>query len=103
MWFKRTSRLIFALLLLLLAAALPLRSYAGIANCDASHHSHCAQSGGALHSHSCGDCCAVAADALTPARHALPHAPAVVVPAPMIWPPPALTLDRLDRPPRLPA
>jgi hypothetical protein len=105
---NRTLRLVFALLL---AVMLPLRGYAAIAHCEpdhamhtmhAMHAAHCADAA-SLHSHSCSDCCCVAAAALTPSRWTLPHTPALDVSARLIWPPPALTLDRLDRPPRLPA
>jgi hypothetical protein len=107
---RRILKLGFALLL---AVILPLRGYAAMANCvpDAEsgravathgvHLSHCAYGAGALHPHGCGNDCCGAAIALTPARWIVPHTSPLGISAGIIWPPPLLALDRLDRPPRL--
>jgi hypothetical protein len=106
MRFHRLSRL---LITLLLAASLPLRVYA--APCEspgarAAHHgTHCEHRGehGAPSGHGAAcDCCSVAVAAASP-NWALPHDPASAVIARLLGHSPILTLDRLDRPPRLSA
>ena len=104
-------------LVLLLALILPLQSFASIgcgspdAQSTASQQ-HCAdhpgeprsgdgpQSGGAPQHHHCGSCC-VTAIAAAPLRFAPPPPtnPGISLPAhrPLL----TVTLDRLDRPPRL--
>ena len=117
------------LLALMLAMVLPLRGFASAALCEAhgaarglhasSAHAaaisdsagsapgrtadsgrHCA-SGGAPPQHGCGDCCCVAAVALTPIRFEIQRAPVTHVAQRPAWLRPTLTVDRLDRPPRL--
>jgi hypothetical protein len=115
---NRTLTISFAILLAVMS---PLRGYAALANCGAAfisapaaaahgaHLSHCAHGAGVphahgagiLHAHDCGSCCCVAAIALTPARWMVPPPTALRISAWMIWPPPAVIQDRLDRPPRL--
>ncbi len=97
---NRTLKLVFALLLL---ATLPLRGFAATVHCEserralhAAHSVHCHESARA---HGCGDCCGVAAIALA-APLALSRPPVEQLCAPAAHRPPALDLDRLDRPPR---
>lgn len=95
-------------LVLMLAAAVPLRGYAAMAQCEGSassavqagHSAHCADGAGSAHLGGCSDCCSAAA-ASAAVRWAIPRAPASGIAAPSIWPPPALVPHRLDRPPRL--
>jgi hypothetical protein len=102
MRFSPKSSLLIALVLM---ALLPLRGYASIAHCEsgtapsathAMHASHCTDS---VHSHGCSDCCIVAV-IHTPIDSPLPPSPPADAAAKLVWAPPALTLDRLDRPPR---
>jgi len=114
MRFHRLSKL---LLTLILAASLPLRVYAvscespvagaphhaqaaGIAQA-ANHGTHCEHGSTSGHGTTC-DCCGVAV-AAAPPSWALPHDSPSAVLARLISHSPVLTLDRLDRPPRLPA
>lgn len=120
-WPMRCHRLSKLLLMLLLAAALPLRVYAAPGPCESSvgravhtaqaartarpalaHHGmHCEH--GSLRGHGAAcDCCCMAVAAAPPSS-ALPHDPASAVLARLLTHSPVLTLDRLDRPPRLPA
>lgn len=107
---KRPLKLVLALLLTLI---LPLKGFAS-AHCEApaaehsahfSHggaSSHCHDGGAGVHLHGCGDCCGVAA--ITVALSCIvPRLAPVDIPARATRPPPAVDLDRLDRPPRLPA
>jgi hypothetical protein len=102
MRFHRLSKLLLALLLV---ASLPLRVYA--APCEsprarAAHHgTHCEQGSPSGHGAAC-DCCCVAV-AAAPPSWAPPHDPASAVLARLLTHSPILTLDRLDRPPRLSA
>ncbi len=114
---------------LILAVILPMRGFASATHCEAQQHgahtvhpvettlradaadrglfpqaaeaAHCRDGRGAPHAHGCGDCCGGAA-ALAAPRFTLPKAAAVRIVRPPAWPPPALAIDRLDRPPRLP-
>lgn len=113
----RFHRLSKFLLTLLLAASLPLRVYA--VPCEspatragpaaqpariahAAHAAHCGEHGSmSSHGAAC-DCCGVALAAAPPAW-ALAHESASAVFARPISHSPVLCLDRLDRPPRLPA
>ena len=101
----RFHRLPKLLLALLLVASLPLRVYA--TPCEAptaraAHHgTHCEH--GSLRGHGAAcDCCSVAV-AAAPPSWAPPHDPAAAVLARLLDHSPILTLDRLDRPPRLSA
>jgi hypothetical protein len=68
---------------------------------QAAEATHCRGGKGAAHAHGCGDCCGGGA-ALAAPRFTLPKAAAARIVRPPAWPPPALAIDRLDRPPRLP-
>jgi hypothetical protein len=100
---NRTFRLEFALLFSLL---LPLQGYTAMPTCGDSTvaasatQSHCASAPAAIRHHGCGTCCCGAAVALTPALWVAPRLSAPGISATSLWPPPRLTLDRLDRPPR---
>jgi hypothetical protein len=102
MRFHRPSKLLLAFLLV---ALLPLRVYAALCEPPGEHaaqhatHSEHGSPGG--HATSCDCCCAAVAAA--PPTWALPHDPASAVITRLIGHFPILTLDRLDRPPRLPA
>ncbi|MGD0503238.1 MAG: hypothetical protein ABSD02_10885 [Steroidobacteraceae bacterium] len=105
----RLSRTLSLILALMLAAALPLRGYAAMAQCEGSasaaahaeHGAHCTEGAGSTHASGCSDCCC-AASASTPARWIIPHAPTGEIIAPSLGSPPTHAPDRLDRPPRLP-
>jgi hypothetical protein len=117
MRFHRLSKL---LLTLLLAASLPLRAYAAPCESPAAHAAltahtahatqavhaahrgtHCEHGSMSGHGATC-DCCGVAV-AAPPPSWAPPHDSASAVLARPISHSPVLTLDRLDRPPRLSA
>jgi hypothetical protein len=96
---------------LLLALILPLQNFASAWSCSAhdagaaAAHHHCANDSGKAHSgaeqhHHCGTCCA-AAIALMPFRWSPPRSARSEATLPLHRPPPKVTLDRLDRPPRL--
>jgi hypothetical protein len=103
------------LLALLLVLILPMRGFAAAAHCDAPEldrgvhlsqtagsDTHCAGQHAAGHSHPCGDCCSVTAVVAAPLRLAVPRVPAAELAQRLAWLHPSLTVDRLDRPPRLP-
>jgi len=104
---NRTLKVVFALFL---ALTLPLQGYAASANCGppsahagalaAAPSSHCGNGPDVRHHHDCGNGCCLAAIALTPARWIVPRSAAPEIAGRLIWPPPAVSLDRLDRPPR---
>ena len=99
----RTFRFEFALLFTLM---LPLQGYAAMPSCDASTaaaaapQTHCASAPSAMRHHGCGNCCCGAAVALTPAAWVAPLLSAPEISVTSLWPPPHVTFDRLDRPPR---
>jgi hypothetical protein len=106
-----TSRLCLALLLALI---LPLQAFAAVSGCSqlgvtqlgvevnavSGADTHCAHGAAAAQHHNCGSCCCVAAIAGTPLRWIAPASAAPKFSMPLIVPPPAVALDRLDRPPR---
>ena len=110
-----TLRAGFALLLTLL---LPLQGYAAMPACgqhdqtalsaantaasQAIQH-HCAPESTLSHHHSCDNGCCGAAIALTSVRWSAPLQSASQISNAVFWSPPTVTLDRLDRPPRIPA
>jgi hypothetical protein len=114
---------------LLLALMLPLQSYAATPACArspvlesaaphhcageraAAHGDHSAgeraafhgnhSAGGfASHTNHCGDCCGGTAIALTPLQWSAPRLAAPESSRAILWSPPTVTADRLDRPPR---
>src|ERR1700722_5803106 len=116
---NRTLQVGFALLLILM---LPLQGYATMPSCGQLDHTnsnadesvaatlpalqhsmqhHCARGSTATHHHGCGNCCCGAAIADMTAHWIAPllTAPGISVAVPQA--PPTVTLDRLDRPPRL--
>jgi hypothetical protein len=117
----RSHRLSKFLLTLFLAASLPLRVYAAMGPCEppmahadrnaqsdasrtaeapAAHHgTHCEHGSPSGHGAAC-DCCCVGV-AAAPPSWALPPDPAATACARLLRHSPILTLDRLDRPPRL--
>src|ERR1700677_3740004 len=103
----RLPRTLSLILALLLAAALPLRGYAAMAQCEGSpaagvhagHAAHCSDGAGASHPGSGSDCCSAAA-ASPPPRWTLPPAASSEIASPSISPPPSLVPHRLDQPPR---
>jgi hypothetical protein len=104
MRFHRLSKLLL-LLALLSVASLPLRVYAASCESPAAHAApqgmHCEHAAPSGHGAAC-DCCCVAV-AAAPSSWAPPHDPAAAVLARLLAHSAVLTLDRLDRPPRLPA
>jgi hypothetical protein len=103
--------------MLLLALILPLQSFAAAWNCGSPEtgasaaHQHCPPGSGATHigtahtgdaqlHHHCGTCCAAAIAAL-PFGWIAPPSLTPPIAIPQMGPPPKVTLDRLDRPPRL--
>jgi hypothetical protein len=127
MRFHRLSKL---LLTLLLAASLPLRVYAAVGPCEppmahadrtaqahadhtaqahpdrtaeapAHHGTHCEHGSASGHGAAC-DCCCVGV-AAAPPNWTLPPDLAATACARLLRHSPILTLDRLDRPPRLSA
>jgi len=96
---RRTSTLELALLLVLM---LPLQGFATAASCAAfdtaaAAEHHCPH-GTAVQHHSCGTCC-FAAIAVTSLQWTPPRSRRPVASFPLLFSPPKLALDRLDRPP----
>jgi hypothetical protein len=54
----------------------------------------------ATHHHHCDNCCSGAAIALTPIRWIAPLLSAPEISRTVLWSPPTVAVDRLDRPPR---
>jgi len=109
---NRTLRAGFALLV---ALVLPLQGYAAMPNCGQLDHrnsrmdsiaapqtprAHCTGAPTASHHQGCGTCCCAAAMALTPVDWIAPRLIAPEVSLSLLGRPPAVTLDRLERPPR---
>jgi hypothetical protein len=107
---NRTLRVGFALLFALM---LPLQGYAAMPGCGHPAHAiqysqhtaahHCAREPAASHRSGCGDCCCAVAMAPTQVTWTAPRLAAVEISGALIWSPPTVALDRLDRPPRLTA
>jgi hypothetical protein len=120
---NRTLHVGFALLLTLM---LPLQGYAAMPGCGQLDHTnsstdsrtekslvaplpalqhsmqhHCARGSTATHHHGCGNCCCGAALALMATHWIAPLLTAPEISVAVPGSPPAVTLDRLDRPPRL--
>jgi hypothetical protein len=97
-------------LALLLALIMPLQGFASAWGCGsfatapvtapATAAQHCAHDGVAQQHHHCGTCCCAAAIAVMPLFSVPPRPanPGALLP---VRSPPAIVLDRLDRPPRL--
>jgi hypothetical protein len=98
---NRTLRVGFALLFALM---LPLQGYAAMPGCGGSDHAathHCgSKPAPAAHHPNCGDCCCAVAIAFTLLSWAPPRPTAPELSDTSIRSPPAVALDRLDRPPR---
>jgi hypothetical protein len=103
---------------LLLALLLPLQAFASVSvascpqlgaphetetHCEhgATAHGAATHDAAALQHHNCGTCCCVAAIGSAPPRWVAPRSDAPTVSMPMFHTPPSVTLDRLDRPPRI--
>ena len=100
---NRTLRVGFALLFALM---LPLQGYAAMPSCGQSTHAaahHCAREPAVTHHSGCGDCCCTVAMVPAQGIWAAPRVAAIEISGTLIWSPPAVALDRLDRPPRLSA
>jgi hypothetical protein len=106
---NRTLRVEFALLLALM---LPLQGFTAMPSCTEglaapslepqhSAHMHCVRGATATHHHGCGNCCCAAAIAVIPGRWIAPLLGTPEISVAVLGFPPAVTLDRLDRPPRL--
>jgi hypothetical protein len=100
---NRTLRAGFALLAALM---LPLQGYTAMPDCGHSIEAsptalaHCSGGPTATHRHGCGTCCCAAGMALTAVDWIAPHLIAPEVSLALLWSPPAVILDRLERPPR---
>jgi hypothetical protein len=102
----RSSALKLALLLVLM---LPLQGFAAAFSCEpldsaaaaaaptADHH--CPHGSSAVQHHACGTCCS-AAMVVTPLQWVPPRSISPRVRVPLLFSPPNIVLDRLDRPPR---
>jgi len=90
-------------LALLLALMLPLQGFATAVSCaaldTASAAEHHCPHGPAVQHHSCGTCCS-AAIAVTTLPWTPPRSRRLLASVPLLFSPPKLALDRLDRPPR---
>jgi hypothetical protein len=92
-------------LALLLALILPLQALAAISGCEQFSvgqlaDTHCEHGAPAVQHH-CGTCCCIAAIGLAPQRWTAPRPESLSVSLPLFQFPPWVTLDRLDRPPRV--
>jgi hypothetical protein len=93
---------------LLVAVMLPLQGFASASGCGplgvVSSTEHCdhasGHAAGAAQHHECGTCCSVAALSAAPLWWAAPRLTSPKLFLPLFWSPPAVVLDRLDRPPR---
>jgi hypothetical protein len=97
---------------LLLALIMPLQGFASAWSCGsfdaapaaaaaaATAPQHCAQDGSAPQHHHCGTCCCAAAIAVTPVLWVPPRLANPGALLALRCSPPAVILDRLDRPPR---
>jgi hypothetical protein len=107
MRFSRSLRAGFAVLFALM---LPLQGYAAMPACREAAvatsvpQSHCAGAPAVhhatLHHHNCDNCCCGAAMVLTADDFIAPLLTAPDISDTALWPPPAVAIDRLDRPPR---
>jgi len=105
----RSATLEFALLLALM---LPLQGLAAAFNCEPhdtaaaaatyAADQHCPHASSAMQHHACGTCCC-AAVVVTPLQWVPPRSISPQVRVPLLFSPPQIVLDRLDRPPRLAA
>ena len=120
---NRTLQVGFALLLTLM---LPLQGYAAMPGCGQPDHTnsgtdsstatslaapspalqhamqhHCVRGSTATHHHGCGNCCGGAAIALLATHWIAPILTTLGISVAVPGSPPTVTLDRLDRPPRL--
>jgi hypothetical protein len=102
------------LLALILALVLPMRGIAPLTHCgalgfDSGTHqaqaeggkAHCANGAATTHSRGGSDCCCLTAVASAPVRLDVPRGPAAQIAGRAAWLHPTLTIERLDRPPRL--
>jgi hypothetical protein len=102
----RLNRKLCGRIALLFALLLPLQGLVALPACAAhaaagsTAHGHCAPELAPTHHHACGSCCCAAASALPPAQWIPPYRTAAVISAAVVHSPPAVALDRLDRPPR---
>jgi hypothetical protein len=100
---NRTLRAGFALLVALM---LPLQGYTAMPDCGHSvaasptARAHCTGGPTSTHRQGCGTCCCTAAIALTAVDWIAPRRIAPEVSLALLWSPPTVTLDRLERPPR---
>jgi hypothetical protein len=93
---------------LLAAVMLPLQGFASAFGCgpfaaavSSEHCNHAAEhAAGTSQHHDCGTCCSVAALSAAPLLWAAPRLTSPKLFLPLFWSPPAVVLDRLDRPPR---
>jgi hypothetical protein len=107
----RLNRTLRVGLALLFALMLPLQGYAAMPSCGRLDHTvqypnhaathHCTHGLAITHHPGCGDCCCVVAIAPTRSDWAAPRLAAPENSHTLIWSPPTVALDRLDRPPRL--
>jgi hypothetical protein len=95
-------------LALLLALIMPLQGFASAWSCGsrdaapAATQQHCPQeTGGAQQHHHCGTSCCAAAIAVSPKLWIAPRPANPIALLALRLSPPAIILDRLDRPPRL--
>jgi hypothetical protein len=94
-------------LVLLLALIMPLQGFASAWSCgsrdaaSAAAPQQCEHAGTAQQHHHCGTCCCAAAIAVSPTLWIAPRPANPGALLPLRLSPPAIILDRLDRPPRL--
>jgi hypothetical protein len=97
-------------LALLLVLMLPLQGFAAAFSCEphdsaaaaatSAPEQHCPHASSALQHHACGTCCC-AAMVITPLPWVPPRSISPQVRVPLLFSPPKIVLDRLDRPPRV--
>jgi len=97
-------------LALLLVVMLPLQGFAAAFSCEphnsaaaaatAAGDQHCPHASSAVQHHACGTCCC-AAIVVTPLQWVPPRSISPQVRVPLLFSPPKIVLDRLDRPPRV--
>jgi len=95
-------------LALLLVLMLPLQGFAAAFGCEphaaaaatSATHQHCPHASSAVQHHACGTCCC-AAVVVTPLQWVPPRSISPQVRVPLLFSPPKIVLDRLDRPPRV--
>lgn len=103
----RLDRTFYGRLALMLAMVLAVQGFAappvcaGSAAATSTMHVHCSSEHRQWHRHGCDNCCCAVAIALLPAHFHVPHETPAPITVTVHRFPRTVSIDRLDRPPRL--